>query len=71
MLSCLLSTMRLTVQWGHDILTIVWTCDKQVATLHPRHTAASVRSLLERFHYFKQGNCIVHHMFGDDVRTFC
>jgi hypothetical protein len=40
-----------------------------VATLHPRHTAASVRSLLERFHYFKQGNCIVHHMFGDDVRT--
>lgn len=38
-----------------------------MAALHPGHTAASVRSLLERFHYFKQGNCVVHHMFGDEV----
>ena len=21
----------------------------------------------ERFHYFRQGTCIVHHMFGEDV----
>ncbi|CAN0480908.1 unnamed protein product, partial [Hapterophycus canaliculatus] len=27
----------------------------------------SLRALLPRFHYFRQGNCIVHHMFGDDV----
>jgi quinolinate synthase len=26
-----------------------------------------VRDLLGRFHYFKQGNCIVHHMFGSEV----
>lgn len=28
---------------------------------------ASIRSILGRFKYFLQGNCIVHHMFGDDV----
>ncbi|CAN0081879.1 unnamed protein product, partial [Discosporangium mesarthrocarpum] len=26
-----------------------------------------MKSLLPRFHYFLQGNCIVHHMFGDKV----
>ncbi len=26
-----------------------------------------VRSALERFHYFEAGNCIVHHLFGEDV----
>ena len=41
--------------------------DEQVAKLHPAHTAASVRALVDRFHYFQQGNCFVHHMFGDDV----
>lgn len=35
--------------------------------LHPAHTPESLRSARERFHYFEQGVCIVHHMFGDDV----
>jgi quinolinate synthase len=26
-----------------------------------------VRSALNRFHYFEAGNCIVHHLFGQDV----
>ena len=38
-----------------------------VAAMHPAHTPASVASLLGRFHYFKQGACIVHHLFGQDV----
>ncbi len=41
--------------------------DELIASLHPAHTRASIRELLPRFHYFRQGNCIVHHMFGDDV----
>jgi quinolinate synthase len=41
--------------------------DEQVAAVHPDHTAASIKSLLERFHWFGQGMCVVHHMFGADV----
>lgn len=41
--------------------------DEDVAALHPAHTVASVRGLLPRLHYFAEGVCIVHHMFGADV----
>jgi len=41
--------------------------DALISQLHPAHTQASIRALLPRFHYFRQGNCIVHHMFGSDV----
>ncbi len=41
--------------------------DDEVRALHPDHDAASVRSLIDRFHYFRQGACIVHHLFGADV----
>ncbi len=41
--------------------------DDAVRAVHPAHTAASVRALRARFHYFEQGACIVHHMFGRDV----
>jgi hypothetical protein len=41
--------------------------DATIAALHPAHTRASVAALLPRFHYFEQGNCIVHHMFGAEV----
>jgi quinolinate synthase len=35
--------------------------------LHAQHTPATLASARERFHWFQQGVCIVHHMFGDDV----
>ena len=41
--------------------------DEQIRQLHPAHDQATVRSLLPRFHYFEQGTCIVHHMFGREV----
>lgn len=41
--------------------------DAAIAAVHPRHTRASVAALLPRFHYFEQGNCVVHHMFGGEV----
>jgi quinolinate synthase len=41
--------------------------DEAIAALHPAHDRESVRALLERFHYFEEGACIVHHMFGEEV----
>lgn len=41
--------------------------DEIIRGLHPAHDRASVAALARRFDYFKQGNCIVHHMFGADV----
>lgn len=41
--------------------------DAQVAAIHPAHTRSSVASMLERFQFFQQGNCVVHHMFGGRV----
>jgi len=41
--------------------------DEDVAALHAGHDAASVAALLSRFEVFPQGNCVVHHMFGDEV----
>jgi len=41
--------------------------DEAIKAVHPAHDQASIRALLERFHYFGQGTCIVHHMFGADV----
>lgn len=41
--------------------------DDDIRALHPDHDRASVASLLERFHTYEQGTCVVHHMFGADV----
>lgn len=38
-----------------------------IAELHPKHTKQSIASLAKRFDYFRQGNCVVHHMFGAEV----
>lgn len=41
--------------------------DAEIAAIHPQHNQASIKGLLRQFNYFKQGNCVVHHMFGADV----
>ena len=41
--------------------------ENEIATLHPAHTRHSIAELLGRFEVFPQGNCVVHHMFGEDV----
>jgi quinolinate synthase len=41
--------------------------DQAIAALHPAHNRQTIAALRERFHYFQQGVCIVHHMFGRDV----
>jgi quinolinate synthase len=41
--------------------------DERIAQLHPAHDRRSIAALRERFHYFRQGTCVVHQMFGADV----
>ncbi|CAI5708460.1 unnamed protein product [Hyaloperonospora brassicae] len=41
--------------------------DDQIRRIHPQHNQKTVAELLTRFDYFKEGNCVVHHMFGDKV----
>lgn len=41
--------------------------DEDIAAVHPDHNRQSIQSLIERFSFFKQGNCVVHHMFGAEV----
>ena len=41
--------------------------NEAIARLHPAHDQATLRSASDRFHWFEQGACVVHHMFGQDV----
>jgi quinolinate synthase len=41
--------------------------EERIRELHPEHDRASVRRLLDRFHYYPQGACVVHHLFGEEV----
>lgn len=41
--------------------------DEAIQKLHPAHSQNTIKELLSRFHYFKEGNCVVHHMFGEKV----
>jgi len=41
--------------------------DEEIARLHPAHNRATVGALLGQFEFFKQGMCVVHHMFGEAV----
>lgn len=41
--------------------------DEEIAEIHPKHNRNSIKSLLPRLHYFQDGTCIVHHLFGHEV----
>ncbi|MBT3219889.1 MAG: quinolinate synthase NadA [Proteobacteria bacterium] len=41
--------------------------DEAISRLHSQHNGESIGRLQEQYHYFKQGTCVVHHMFGADV----
>ncbi|KAL6644140.1 hypothetical protein ACP70R_018906 [Stipagrostis hirtigluma subsp. patula] len=41
--------------------------DEEIAAIHPDHNRKSIGSLLPRLHYYQDGNCIVHDMFGHEV----
>lgn len=56
---------------GHNLerlfQVLATSSDDEIAALHPKHDRKSVNALLSRFDYFRQGNCVVHHMFGAEV----
>ncbi|XAR50251.1 Quinolinate synthase [Bertholletia excelsa] len=41
--------------------------DEEIAVIHPGHSRSTIKSLLPRLHYYKDGTCIVHHLFGHEV----
>lgn len=41
--------------------------DEEIAEIHPKHNGKSINSLLSRLHYYQDGACIVHDMFGHEV----
>ena len=41
--------------------------DAEIKKLHPNHNRETISKVAERFNYFKQGNCIVHHYFDGSV----
>ncbi|XP_031479478.1 quinolinate synthase, chloroplastic-like isoform X2 [Nymphaea colorata] len=41
--------------------------DEEIAQIHPKHDKNSVHALLHRLHYYKEGACIVHDLFGTEV----
>eukprot|EP00531_Pseudo-nitzschia_arenysensis_P014708 CAMPEP_0116115630 /NCGR_PEP_ID=MMETSP0329-20121206/608_1 /TAXON_ID=697910 /ORGANISM="Pseudo-nitzschia arenysensis, Strain B593" /LENGTH=620 /DNA_ID=CAMNT_0003609073 /DNA_START=250 /DNA_END=2110 /DNA_ORIENTATION=- len=44
-----------------------WTDERIKSELHPAHTNASLKALKDNLVVFPQGNCVVHHMFGNQV----
>ncbi|XP_068640112.1 quinolinate synthase, chloroplastic-like [Aristolochia californica] len=41
--------------------------DEEIAEIHSGHDRSSIRSLLSRLHYYQDGACIVHDLFGHEV----
>ncbi|HEY5961188.1 MAG TPA: quinolinate synthase NadA, partial [Polyangiaceae bacterium] len=41
--------------------------EAEIRRLHPGHDRASLARVIAGFNYFPRGNCIVHHMFSDEV----
>ncbi len=41
--------------------------DAAIRRLHSQHDRATIARVLSGFEHFPRGNCIVHHLFGDEV----
>jgi Quinolinate synthase len=59
---------------GHNLVTMFsaildagWDDDKIARDLHPKHTRQSIQKLRDSINVFPHGNCVVHHMFGNEV----
>jgi len=44
-----------------------WDDERIASDLHPSHNKQTLTQLLEKMNVFPQGNCVVHHMFGNNV----
>jgi quinolinate synthase len=50
-----------------SILDAGWDDERIANDLHPKHTRDSIRQLRDSINVFPNGNCVVHHMFGNEV----
>ncbi|ERN14493.1 hypothetical protein AMTRI_Chr06g176340 [Amborella trichopoda] len=41
--------------------------NEEIFEIHPLHNRSSIRSLLPHLHYYQDGTCIVHDLFGSEV----
>ncbi|KAM7273422.1 hypothetical protein ACFE04_028086 [Oxalis oulophora] len=41
--------------------------NEEIAEIHPKHNRSTIRSLLPRLHYYQDGTCMVHDLFGHEV----
>ncbi|KAJ3671733.1 hypothetical protein LUZ60_007812 [Juncus effusus] len=41
--------------------------DEEIKEIHSGHDRNSIKSVLQRLHYYQEGNCIVHDIFGQEV----
>ena len=71
---------ELTIYYGPDtymgenlvtmlqaILDSGWSDERIKNELHPEHDRKSIELLKSKINVFPEGNCVVHHMFGQDV----
>ncbi|MBN1654888.1 MAG: quinolinate synthase NadA [Deltaproteobacteria bacterium] len=47
--------------------SLLKTSEHQIRELHRTHTHESIQRLLNHYHYYKKGACIVHELFGQEV----
>ena len=50
-----------------SILKAGWDDEKIARDLHPSHSRVSIERLRDNIDVFPNGNCVVHHMFGNEV----
>jgi len=50
-----------------SILNAGWDDERIANDLHPKHNRASITKLRDNIDVFPNGNCVVHHMFGNEV----
>jgi len=52
---------------NHDAGDNAWDDDRIARDLHPYHNRQTIATLRDNLEVFPSGNCVVHHMFGNQV----
>jgi quinolinate synthase len=50
-----------------DVVIESWDDERIARDLHPSHSRATLKQLRSKLDVFPSGNCVVHHMFGNQV----
>ena len=49
-----------------DGASTTWS-NEEIKQLHPEHDQKSLKKVLDNMEYFRDGACVVHHLFGGEV----